>query len=123
MAPNAPQSPRDGNASTSCRWNEASGGGGIGPNDQRSQQRRERVARRRERRNRPNYFLKSATSPPSTKPSIPRSLVSRRFERLPSPETISTYAHEQGLTRRKLLLDQLFIDMSQGRKRGVEFRI
>jgi len=38
-------------------------------------------------------------------------------------ETISTYAHEQGLTRRKLPLDQLFIDMSQGRKRGVEFRI
>ena len=38
-------------------------------------------------------------------------------------ETISTYAHEQGLTRRKLPLDELFIDMSQGRKRGAEFRI
>jgi len=37
--------------------------------------------------------------------------------------TLCTYAHEQGLTRRKLSPDELFIDMSQGRKRGVEYRI
>ena len=36
-----------------------------------------------------------------------------------TPETISTYAHKP----RKLPLDQLFIDMSQGRKRGVRVRI
>ena len=38
-------------------------------------------------------------------------------------QTLVGYAHEQGLTRRKFALDELFPDMSQGRKRGVEFRI
>ena len=37
--------------------------------------------------------------------------------------TLVGYAYEQGLTRRKFALDELFLDMSQGRKRGVEFRI
>jgi 4,5-dihydroxyphthalate decarboxylase len=32
------------------------------------------------------------------------------------------YSHEQGLIKRKLPLDELFLDVSQGRKRG-EFRI
>src|SRR5262249_40590610 len=38
-------------------------------------------------------------------------------------ETLSTYANEQGLTRSKLPLDQLFVNTFQGRKRGDEFRI
>jgi len=37
-------------------------------------------------------------------------------------ETLVGYACEQGLIRRKLPLDELFIDVSHGRKRGVEFR-
>jgi len=38
-------------------------------------------------------------------------------------QTLVGYAYEQGLIRRKFTLDELFLDMSQGRKRGVEFRI
>jgi 4,5-dihydroxyphthalate decarboxylase len=38
-------------------------------------------------------------------------------------ETLVGYAYEQGQIRRKFALDELFLDMSQGRKRGVEFRI
>jgi len=38
-------------------------------------------------------------------------------------ETLVGYAHEQGLIRRKPQLDDLFIDVFQGRKRGVKFRI
>jgi 4,5-dihydroxyphthalate decarboxylase len=38
-------------------------------------------------------------------------------------QTLVGYAYEQGQIRRKFELDELFLDMSQGRKRGVEFRI
>jgi 4,5-dihydroxyphthalate decarboxylase len=38
-------------------------------------------------------------------------------------ETLIDYAHEQGLIRRKPTLDEVFIDVFQGRKRGDEFRI
>jgi 4,5-dihydroxyphthalate decarboxylase len=38
-------------------------------------------------------------------------------------QTLVGYAYEQGLIRRKFPLNELFLDMSQGRKRGVEFRI
>ncbi|HMA71039.1 MAG TPA: hypothetical protein VKP67_06060 [Xanthobacteraceae bacterium] len=38
-------------------------------------------------------------------------------------QTLVAYAYEQGLIRRKLTLDELFLDMFEGRKRGVEFRI
>jgi len=38
-------------------------------------------------------------------------------------ETLIGYAHEQGLIRRKFALDEIFIDVSQGRKRGDEFRV
>jgi 4,5-dihydroxyphthalate decarboxylase len=38
-------------------------------------------------------------------------------------QTLVGYAYEQGLIRRKFTLDELFLDMFQGRKRGVEFRI
>jgi 4,5-dihydroxyphthalate decarboxylase len=37
--------------------------------------------------------------------------------------TLVRYAHEQGLTRRKPALEELFLDVFQGRKRGVEFRV
>src|ERR1700733_13330208 len=37
--------------------------------------------------------------------------------------TLVSYAHEQGLTRRKPALEELFLDVSQGRKRGAEFRV
>jgi 4,5-dihydroxyphthalate decarboxylase len=33
-------------------------------------------------------------------------------------EALAGYSHEQGLTSRKLPLDELFLDVSQGRKRG-----
>ncbi|MDF2119816.1 ABC transporter substrate-binding protein [Roseiarcaceae bacterium H3SJ34-1] len=33
-------------------------------------------------------------------------------------ETLVGYSHEQGLMKRKMSLDELFIDVSQGRKRG-----
>ena len=38
-------------------------------------------------------------------------------------EAISTYCHEQGLTKQKIPLDELFLNVSQGRKRGHEFRM
>jgi 4,5-dihydroxyphthalate decarboxylase len=38
-------------------------------------------------------------------------------------ETLVGYAHEQGLIRRKPAVEELFLDVSQGRKRGVEFRV
>lgn len=38
-------------------------------------------------------------------------------------ETLMGYAHEQGLIRRRQSLETLFLDVSQGRKRGTEFRI
>jgi 4,5-dihydroxyphthalate decarboxylase len=38
-------------------------------------------------------------------------------------ETLIGYSHEQGLIKKKLTLDQLFLNVSQGRKRGTEFRI
>ena len=38
-------------------------------------------------------------------------------------ETLVGYAHEQGLTRRQPALDELFLNVFQGRKRGVEFRV
>lgn len=38
-------------------------------------------------------------------------------------ETLIAYAHEQGLIRRKPPLDEMFIDVFQGRKRGDEFRV
>jgi len=38
-------------------------------------------------------------------------------------ETLVGYAYEQGLIRRNFPLDELFLNMFQGRKRGVEFRI
>jgi 4,5-dihydroxyphthalate decarboxylase len=38
-------------------------------------------------------------------------------------ETLAGYSYEQGLTRRLMSLDDLFVNVSQGRKRGDEFRI
>jgi 4,5-dihydroxyphthalate decarboxylase len=38
-------------------------------------------------------------------------------------ETMAGYSHEQGLTRRKLPLDELFVSVFQGRKRGEKFGI
>jgi 4,5-dihydroxyphthalate decarboxylase len=38
-------------------------------------------------------------------------------------ETLAGYSYEQGLTRRRMSLDDLFVNVSQGRKRGDEFRI
>ena len=38
-------------------------------------------------------------------------------------ETLVGFAYEQGLIRRNFTLDELFLDMFQGRRRGVEFRI
>jgi 4,5-dihydroxyphthalate decarboxylase len=38
-------------------------------------------------------------------------------------ETLIGYSHEQGLIRQKPTLEQLFLNVSQGRKRGGEFRI
>lgn len=35
-------------------------------------------------------------------------------------ETLTGYSHEQGLTGRQVPLDELFLDISPGRKRGVE---
>ena len=36
-------------------------------------------------------------------------------------ETLVGYSFEQGLIKRKLPLDELFLDVSQGRRRGEEF--
>ena len=38
-------------------------------------------------------------------------------------ETLAQYAHEQGLTRKRLSADDLFIRVFQGRKRGEQYRI
>ena len=38
-------------------------------------------------------------------------------------ETLIGYSHEQGLIRKKPALDELFLGVTQGSKRGVEFRI
>jgi 4,5-dihydroxyphthalate decarboxylase len=38
-------------------------------------------------------------------------------------ETLVGYSHEQGMISKPIPLDDLFIDISQGRKRGDEFRI
>ncbi|HZP79113.1 MAG TPA: PhnD/SsuA/transferrin family substrate-binding protein [Pseudolabrys sp.] len=38
-------------------------------------------------------------------------------------ETLASYSHEQGLIRKKPTLDELFLNVSQGGKRGEEFRI
>ena len=38
-------------------------------------------------------------------------------------ETLSAYSHEQGLIKKKPSLDELFLNVSQGSKRGTEFRI
>jgi 4,5-dihydroxyphthalate decarboxylase len=38
-------------------------------------------------------------------------------------ETLVGYSHEQGLIKKKPTLEQLFLNVSQGHKRGVEFRI
>jgi 4,5-dihydroxyphthalate decarboxylase len=38
-------------------------------------------------------------------------------------ETLAGYSHEQGLTKRRLTADDLFVRVFQGRKRGDEFRI
>jgi 4,5-dihydroxyphthalate decarboxylase len=38
-------------------------------------------------------------------------------------ETLGGYSHEQGLTKRRMPLEELFSDVSQGRKRGDEFRV
>jgi 4,5-dihydroxyphthalate decarboxylase len=38
-------------------------------------------------------------------------------------ETLASYSHEQGLIKKKPALEELFLNVSQGQKRGVEFRI
>jgi 4,5-dihydroxyphthalate decarboxylase len=38
-------------------------------------------------------------------------------------ETIAGYSHEQGLTRRRMPLDELFVSVFQGRKRGEKFGV
>jgi 4,5-dihydroxyphthalate decarboxylase len=38
-------------------------------------------------------------------------------------ETLVGYSHEQGLIKKRPALSQLFLNVDQGRKRGVEFRI
>ncbi len=38
-------------------------------------------------------------------------------------ETLVGYSHEQGLIKRQLPLDELFLNVTQGRKRGDEFRV
>jgi 4,5-dihydroxyphthalate decarboxylase len=38
-------------------------------------------------------------------------------------ETLAQYSHEQGLTKRRHIADDLFVSVFQGRKRGDEFRI
>jgi 4,5-dihydroxyphthalate decarboxylase len=38
-------------------------------------------------------------------------------------ETLVGYSHEQGIIPRRLSLDELFVNVDQGRKRGDEFRI
>ena len=38
-------------------------------------------------------------------------------------QTLVSYSHEQGLIKKKAELEQLFLNVTQGSKRGVEFRI
>jgi 4,5-dihydroxyphthalate decarboxylase len=38
-------------------------------------------------------------------------------------ETLAAYSHEQGLIKKRLALEELFLSVDQGRKRGTEFRI
>ncbi len=38
-------------------------------------------------------------------------------------ETLVGYSHEQGMIEKPIALDELFIDITQGRKRGDEFRV
>jgi 4,5-dihydroxyphthalate decarboxylase len=38
-------------------------------------------------------------------------------------ETLVGYSHEQGLIKRQVQLDELFLNVTQGRKRGDEFRV
>ena len=38
-------------------------------------------------------------------------------------ETLAGYSYEQGLVKRPWPVDELFVELGQGRKRGVEFRI
>jgi 4,5-dihydroxyphthalate decarboxylase len=38
-------------------------------------------------------------------------------------KTLVNYSHEQGMIGREIPLDELFVDVSQGRKRGDEFRM
>ena len=37
-------------------------------------------------------------------------------------DTLAGYAYEQGMTKKRLTMDDLFVPVDQGRKRGVEFR-
>ncbi|MCZ6637156.1 MAG: ABC transporter substrate-binding protein [Alphaproteobacteria bacterium] len=38
-------------------------------------------------------------------------------------KTMVAYSHEQGMIKKHMSLDELFVDVSQGRKRGDEFRL
>ncbi len=38
-------------------------------------------------------------------------------------EMLASFSHEHGLTKRRWALDELFVNVFQGRKRGDEFRI
>ena len=38
-------------------------------------------------------------------------------------ETLAGYSHQQGVIKKKPALDQLFLNVTLGHKRGVEFRI
>ena len=38
-------------------------------------------------------------------------------------ETLVGYSHEQGLIKKRPTLEQLFLNVDQGRKRGGEYRI
>ena len=38
-------------------------------------------------------------------------------------DLLAGFSHEQGLTQRRYALDELFVNVFQGRKRGDEFRI
>jgi hypothetical protein len=40
---------------------------------------------------------------------------------LKTPETLVGYSHEQGLIKRKIPMDELFLNVSQGARRGDEF--
>jgi len=44
-------------------------------------------------------------------------------QNLKTLENMANYSHEQALMKRKLSVDDLFLNVDQGRKRGVEKRI